>query len=1516
MNFEEIMDFNKPYNQRNTEKLIERIKKNLVVPYIGAGMSILSSDVYPSWDQFLCNTFDEFGKIEDKSVFEKLNHEKKATFLYENIGKRTFPEHLKEVFGETHLDQDLSFFQEKPVYLLPIIFNKGLLITTNYDKVIEKSYALYQKTLTVAHPGHFEALNGALRNNELLLYKIHGDITEPIETIVLTEEQYDKAYENKNLINALKLIYAARDVLFLGSSMTKDRPIQLLCDTSRSGMSNFAIISCNKNAVKERRIELEKDYYTKSIIYPEGQHECLFIIMNYIAENVNPEGLSIGNPIKPRKEKLELTDEWFVNQNRVQIKNLGDRYIPELNVTPGINKVFDGLSRNDKAYTRLRNKTDELLISLRELEIPKIQGNITHIAEIIKQFSVYSEDIIEADSIVENLDTINKIVERKRQERQKDVRKSEYSDESINREIYYLRRAEEQIYSYKEYIISKEVQAFNSSFILLHSEGGMGKSHLIADVISQRNDQGKRSLLFLGQHFKSGNPIEEMLRTLELTCTSEELFEALNKKGEIEKSKIVIFIDALNEGNGKEIWNEYLAGIVEVISRFSWLSIVVSIRTEYVDKIFDNNAALKSRFIAVRHTGFSTIEHEALRKYFDYYGITCFEAPFSEREFRNPLFVRLFCEGFKNKSIDLSQIDVSDIYENYLSNINRKIADTCEYSRRIDVVDEAVRELVLFKYNQNFRNNLVSLNDAILIMANIERKYNISRSLLDELIANGILTQNTRYDDQECVFITYEKLDDYLYAKYLVDELNKIGVDEFRNKYEDLVSYEDILEALAIALSDSEEYELFELFEDQDSETVISAFCRSLKWRKAEVLNSKSSEYINNVVIHNHERFETLFEELILMSAKINHDLNADRTVEYILEHNMPDRDAIFVPLFDELFFEEDSVIQKLLDWCLYSTDRMDILDETIRLTAMMLSTFLISSNNVLRDKTTKALVKILNGKINILISVLDRYADIDDPYVAERLYAVAFGCVVSEQENVQIEKLALYVYDNIYKTECVYPNILLRDYAKNIIDYAKYKVGSDKLKALDIQPPYKSVFPGIPTDKEIDEYKYDYQAPEFKDYYWSQNSILSSMEVANSRNGSLGWYGDFGRYVFQEYFSHWKALDPNDLRNIAIRKIFDMGYDVEKHGEYDRRVEQNNAHRMEHQKCERIGKKYQWIALYTLAAEVADNYNIEVHTDEYGKTEEIYCSGSFEPNIRNIDPAISLPKKSWHENAHRSIHEYLYEIPVQSHDEWLGDFKDLPKIEDLLGLTYRGSEYQLLSGWYTWKEEKELGGRRYEKPVKDIWIQINSYIIKEDQREKYIRALMDVDLMGRWAAEPHDNYQLFNKEYYWSKGYDFFRNPYYCGEEWVSFSDRKNEITELLDPVLIPTFRYLSERPGDMIDGNSSSWYKPCGEIFKSLQLSYGDDDSILYNENGDIMCFDSEELLHENIGFFINNEGLEQFLSENGYSIFWTILAEKRIIQDPFSNEKVRFPRPHISGIAYYGSDNNLVVKTKQFK
>lgn len=121
-------------------------------------MPVLFNGIYPTWSTFLDKAYKDFCKNSKhcEKEFYSLSLEERAEYLYDEIGNISFSEYLKETFGLQHLDVEDNKFYNKSAYLLPKIFENGLLITTNYDKVIEKCYMLHGKTLTVLYPKKFQ----------------------------------------------------------------------------------------------------------------------------------------------------------------------------------------------------------------------------------------------------------------------------------------------------------------------------------------------------------------------------------------------------------------------------------------------------------------------------------------------------------------------------------------------------------------------------------------------------------------------------------------------------------------------------------------------------------------------------------------------------------------------------------------------------------------------------------------------------------------------------------------------------------------------------------------------------------------------------------------------------------------------------------------------------------------------------------------------------------------------------------------------------------------------------------------------------------------------------------------------------------------------------------------------------------------------------------------------------------------------------------------------------------------
>ena len=188
----------------------------------------------------------------------------------------------------------------------------------------------------------------------------------------------------------------------------------------------------------------------------------------------------------------------------------------------------------------------------------------------------------------------------------------------------------------------------------------------------------------------------------------------------------------------------------------------------------------------------------------------------------------------------------------------------------------------------------------------------------------------------------------------------------------------------------------------------------------------------------------------------------------------------------------------------------------------------------------------------------------------------MAYGSTLLNTNNLHLDKLAIYIYNIIFNVNGeVYPNILLRDYAKNTIEYILNLEDIPEINQDKIKPPYFKIdFPEIPSDDEIEI---------LKDENDAIRKIFHSMSVQYDNEGNMCGLGDFGRYDFESNLATWEKQlsDDNisyyDLMKVALKRIFELGYDVELHGDFDRHIRfQSHGRPL----LERIGKKYQWMVL------------------------------------------------------------------------------------------------------------------------------------------------------------------------------------------------------------------------------------------------------------------------------------------------------------------------------------------------
>lgn len=1198
----------------------------------------------------------------------------------------------------------------------------------------------------------------------------------------------------------------------------------------------------------------------------------------------------------------EFTTEWMVQRNERTIANLGVRYTPELNVELDIAKIFDGLLRNERFYNLFYKALDKLLTAgykvlryCRDLEPFKddIAANLKKVREAFDINQVRKADVwipIQqyCNVISELSDSCDRAMgfyteeEYKEQEKLKEYR----FYHKYGSEIHFVRELQGALHTFSRFINSPVCELADKRYLLLTGVGGVGKSHLFADIV-EKADEGS-TLLLLGQHFTTqDDPWTQIKRICEINCTEPEFFGALNAKAESEQRRIVLMIDAANEGKGKLFWKDHINGFLTMIAKYEWLGLAISVRSSYTRLLFPEDSV--TQFVRFEHEGFGDKMGEAVRVYFNGYGLTLPDIPLLHAEFQKPLFLKLYCEGQKNGAAmgrePLNQLET--VIKNYVSGLEKQLAERLHYSESHRVLLKSVDAIVDYQIANH--TTVVGYDEAYAALDAISQHCHIEHNLLDELVSEGVFTKNLFPDDTEKIYFAYERLGDYSMAKRLVERVDAVEtafaeggeLHEYVKDMETCMQNQGLIEAWSIIVPSKTGREFFEYVPHVEDRYVIAeCVINSLIWRHIEEVPDALRDYLGSI---NNRGLRILFRDTCLSIATVpHHAFNAEFLHQQLSGMALADRDSWWVPLLKRQW-EYESPIKTLINWAWSDEDKSHLSNDSVRLAGITLGWCLASTNRNLRDSATKALVSLLKDRIGVLIEVLRLFEGVYDPYVYERLYAAALGCAVRLEDRSKLTELSTYVYETIFKDkEEVYPHVLLRDYAREIIEYAHHKGCALKFAMEEVRPPYRSAMPEqFPSNDEIDtRYEVDVEAPDYKKYHFSQKKILKSMVTEHGRG--VGGYGNFGRYVFQGELSCFD-VDYNGLSNYAVQLIFEKyGYDKEKHGRFDSEiVDDDTERRGEGVYNERIGKKYQWIALYEILARVSDNCT--KHEEFYSEVIEPY-HGPWNPEVRDIDPTILIRNGG---DADMKHERYWWEVETdirmdEENKEWMQHTRDLPEPKNFISLTdNEGEEWLALQNLPEWREEKHLGDEEYDKPRKKVWYTIRSYLVKDKDFAKVRKSLTGKNFREMRMPEVTSWSELFSREYYWSPGYED-KDTQYC-EDGKKSDERElydDEMGKYVADCYMTAKAYSWSAEYDKSKDSSFYIFKPTKLLYDELGLNETEKEGEYADAAGQVMCFDPSVYHDTFSALLIRKRPLVEWLQRKRLRIIWTLLSEKQIL------------------------------------
>lgn len=1336
-----------------------------------------------------------------------------------------------------------------------------------------------------------------------------------------------------------------------------------------------------------------------------------------------------------------LTCQKMLHQIDEAIATVGPRYTPELNIHLQLSNTFEFIARTEQYTIGLRKNIGEVRRKANCID-PKnaeaylqeyISKLMSLVDELIKQLTLFTYSAVETvdlgalSKILENIKELHWECEKaihqskvdefvakthKKPEEMPNYYPSEEHDRWLSN-IRYLRKAIDTLYVYIE---GDKAQLAMTPAMLLSGSAGSGKTHLLCDIAKERVNQKLPTILLLGQNFYEGDIWEQIIKQLSLACTTkDEVLGILNSAGQASGSRALLLIDAINESPSKKMWTNSLAGLLLSISQYPWVGIVLSIRNAYFEYMIPQHLTEKQKLIVVPHKGFAGIEYKATREFLKYYNIKQPDVPLLNPEFQNPLFLKLFCRGLNNAGITevpRGSHNITKVYENFIESVNTKLSDESilNYDPRDKIVWKAVEELAGKMAERN--DSRIPITEARDIIQKILPSNGYHNSLFHHLETEGIITESIIYTKDKCeeaIQFSYERFADHLIIKYLLDKyLNTTKPELSFEKDQPLAKlftrefywhYEGLVEAISIQLPERIGSELIELAPQYvENNSVRQAFLDSLVWRDPKTINEKTKDIINKYIIQND--YNELMETFITVATLKEHPFNADALHQYLLSFDMPHRDATWSTfLFYQI--EENGAVDRLIDWALSPEDKSHIDDNSILLAAKTLGWFLSSSHRFLRDRTTKAMVNLLTNRIELLPELITNFKTVDDMYIQERLYAIAYGCAMRTSQKNKIQELANFIYECIFKEGTPPAHVLLRDYARGVIELALYyKLIKVPLKK--IRPPYKSNWPNNILSKDELEKKYSYKSKKecstivghlqrlyhhiassissdfnryiinYICYSWSSRKkgepkkitnkerydffiaslaikqkkawdnllkcrSLASFRIAFSnidkttvkikseseakkllKKAELNFIKtlkskkklEFSKFIVP-YLNNKIPQDEHFNKAIAesfiFQRVLDLGWNPKLHAEFD-----DNRHDLGRRanKPERIGKKYQWIALHELVARLCDNF--EYKEDSWSRKKNY--EGPWQNSLRDIDPSYVLPgteRENWMYNNSKCWWLPLsYDSWHKEEDSsnWLQKTEDLPSCDKIIQIKAEDDSIWLsLEGFYHFIEPAPPEEEVFEKKRREIWYMIKSYIVKKSDADTFYNWGKTKTFFDRWMPESHENTRIFIGEFCWSPAFKFHNIPFFSHEGWTKGQNGEHQIPV---PVFITTDRYLHESGCyDCSIQESVNIYLPTKAIIDGMGLCWNGHEGKWYDSGNNLVALDPSISTKGPGSLLIRKSSFLKYLDKQGYDIVWTILGEKNLIgghsHDDWQGRLI------ISGVARLQNEN-LVINT----
>jgi hypothetical protein len=263
----------------------DQLKRGKVIPFLGAGSSRITMPVPSSMPPSaieLASMLASYASLPSKDPNERADLAKVASYLVDASSRGALRDRLHEVFTKP--------FTCNPLHsLLAAVANKMVVVTTNYDTLLEEAFkaigkpydvVIYEKSCSAVqwwrhgNPNPELIKANAIDPKEIgrtnLIYKIHGSVKpddDQADSFVITEEDYIQFLSQMSTAvpPAFSEYFGGRAFLFLGYGL-KDWNMRVMLRQVRSPDITSWAIQLNPTVLEKKMWERRRiDIYDLSL---------------------------------------------------------------------------------------------------------------------------------------------------------------------------------------------------------------------------------------------------------------------------------------------------------------------------------------------------------------------------------------------------------------------------------------------------------------------------------------------------------------------------------------------------------------------------------------------------------------------------------------------------------------------------------------------------------------------------------------------------------------------------------------------------------------------------------------------------------------------------------------------------------------------------------------------------------------------------------------------------------------------------------------------------------------------------------------------------------------------------------------------------------------------------------------------------------------------------------------------------------------------------------------------------